>query len=70
MPPVLLDGLLDIPLGTLGTSVSNALGIYLMFALIAAGCALIIPAGLSHASFKREHPYIEDFYTATRPASC
>lgn len=63
VPPVLLDGLLDIPFGTLGTSVSNALGIYLMFALIAAGCALIIPAGLSHAAFKREHPYVEDFYT-------
>lgn len=28
------------------------------------GLALLVPAGLSHAAFRREHPYIEDFYTS------
>lgn len=35
-----------------------------MFVLIAAGCAPLIPAGLGHAAFTREHPLIQDFYTA------
>ena len=34
-----------------------------MFALIAAGCALLIPAGLDHVAFARTHPLIQDFYT-------
>lgn len=28
------------------------------------GLALLVPAGLSHAAFRREHPYVEDFYTS------
>lgn len=35
-----------------------------MFASIAAGCALLIPAGLGHSAFAREHPLIQDFYTS------
>lgn len=27
------------------------------------GLALIIPAGIDHANFKRKHPFVEDFYT-------
>lgn len=34
-----------------------------LFLGVIAGLALIIPAGLAHAHFVREHPYIEDFYT-------
>ena len=64
VPPILLGGDLGISLGVLGISNASALGVLLMFALIAAGCALLIPAGLSHAAFAREHPYIEDFYAA------
>lgn len=30
----------------------------------AIGCALIIPASITHSSFQRAHPFIEDFYTA------
>lgn len=27
------------------------------------GCALLIPAGLTHSAFVRKHPYVQDFYT-------
>ncbi|KFI63371.1 helix-turn-helix transcriptional regulator [Bifidobacterium cuniculi] len=27
------------------------------------GCALLIPAGLSHTAFQRRHPYVQDFYS-------
>lgn len=64
VPAILLDGGVSVSLGALGISNTSAVGMLLMFALIAAGCALLIPAGLSHAAFAREHPYIEDFYTA------
>lgn len=63
VPAVLLGGSASVSLGALGISNASAVGMLLMFALIAAGCALLIPAGLSHAAFTREHPYIEDFYT-------
>lgn len=37
------------------------------FSLIAlgtvAGLALLVPSGLGHATFRKAHPYIEDFYT-------
>lgn len=34
-----------------------------LLVLVAAGVALIVPAGLERSNFQREHPYIEDFYT-------
>ncbi len=34
-----------------------------LFVWLVAGLALIIPAGLAHADFARQHPFIEDFYT-------
>jgi transcriptional regulator with XRE-family HTH domain len=34
-----------------------------MFVCIAAGLALIIPASAEHESFKKAHPFVEDFYT-------
>ena len=30
---------------------------------VIAGLAMLVPGGMSHAEFKRRHPYIEDFYT-------
>lgn len=64
VPTVLLGGQVNVSFGVLSISDSDTLEILLLFALIATGCAFLIPAGLSHAAFKREHPYIEDFYTA------
>ncbi len=34
------------------------------FGGLAVGLAFIIPAGIEHAAFTREHPYVADFYTA------
>lgn len=34
-----------------------------VFIGVVAGLALIIPASLSHESFKRQHPFVVDFYT-------
>lgn len=64
VPTVLLGGQVNVSFGVLSISNSDTLGILLLFALIATGCAFLIPAGLSHAAFKREHPYVEDFYAA------
>lgn len=33
-----------------------------------AGLALLVPAAIEHRAFKREHPYVEDFYTAAQKA--
>ncbi len=33
---------------------------------VAVGLVLIIPAGIEHGTFMREHPYIEDFYTPSQ----
>ncbi len=41
----------------------DAIGATLLFLGIAVGLVFIIPAGIEHGSFMREHPYIEDFYT-------
>ncbi|MCI6274622.1 MAG: helix-turn-helix transcriptional regulator [Tractidigestivibacter sp.] len=62
--PSLLEGEAGVSFGLLRVSSTSALGTFLMFALIALGCALLIPAGISHAAFVREHPFVEDFYTA------
>lgn len=40
-----------------------------MLVLVAAGLVLVIPAGLERSAFRREHPYIEDFYTSEQRAS-
>lgn len=40
-----------------------ALGILCVFIGAGVGLALLIPAGMSHSHFVREHPYIQDFYT-------
>lgn len=39
-----------------------------MLVLVAAGLVLVIPAGLERSAFRREHPYIEDFYTSEQRA--
>lgn len=51
------------PLFSLPENVGATLGMLCLFLGVIAGLALIIPAGLAHAHFVREHPYIEDFYT-------
>lgn len=46
-------------------------GIVLMslFVFVAAGIALLVPAGIGHMAFAREHPYVADFYTSEQKAS-
>lgn len=39
-----------------------------MLVLVAVGLVLVIPAGLERSAFRREHPYIEDFYTSEQRA--
>lgn len=51
------------PLFSLPENIATTLGMLFLFLGVIAGLALIIPAGLAHAHFVREHPYIEDFYT-------
>lgn len=41
----------------------ESIGILLLFAGIALGLWLIIPAGLSHSAFVKAHPFIADFYS-------
>lgn len=45
------------------TGLVDAAGVVALLALVAAGLALVIPAGLSHTAFVCQHPFIEDFYT-------
>ncbi len=51
-------------LSGLSESLENT-GAVLMFACIAAGLALIVPATVQHGEFRRQHPFVEDFYTPT-----
>lgn len=44
-------------------SLLTTLGVMALFAGVAIGLALIIPAGIAHSAFHKKHPYIEDFYT-------
>ncbi|RSX58377.1 helix-turn-helix transcriptional regulator [Bifidobacterium samirii] len=46
----------DSPLNDLLTFACIAVG-------VVAGLALIVPACMGHAAFRRAHPYVEDFYT-------
>lgn len=49
---------------------SETVGVIGLLALVAAGLALIIPAGMRHAAFVKSHPYIEDFYTDQEREQC
>lgn len=53
--------------GTQSILGANAANDTLMFISIAcggiAGMALLIPSSMSHAQFRRRHPFVEDFYT-------
>jgi transcriptional regulator with XRE-family HTH domain len=42
----------------------DTFGAICCFVGIAIGLAFIIPSGMEHAAFVREHPFIEDFYTS------
>ena len=55
---VLLDG------KTFGTVNPDAAPALSLFAFIAAGLILIIPAAISNSAFAKAHPFIEDFYTS------
>ncbi|WP_165054848.1 MULTISPECIES: helix-turn-helix transcriptional regulator [unclassified Adlercreutzia] len=46
----------------ISSNVFVSLSILLLFAGIAAGLALIIPAAMSHSAFVKAHPYVSDFY--------
>lgn len=48
---------------SLPENVAAAMGTMCVLAGIAYLLALVIPAGLAHSQFVREHPYLEDFYT-------
>ena len=56
------------PLFTLPDNIAAMCGMIFLFLGIVVGLALIIPAGLAHSHFVREHPYIEDFYTKEEKA--
>ena len=49
--------------GLFSENVYLALGALLLFAGVGVGLAMLIPGGMGHSAFVREHPYIEDFYT-------
>ncbi|WP_172135913.1 helix-turn-helix transcriptional regulator [Adlercreutzia sp. ZJ473] len=46
----------------ISSNVFVSLSVLLLFAGIAAGLALIIPAAMSYSAFVKAHPYISDFY--------
>lgn len=47
---------------SLGVPVAN-LAVFVMFSLIALGVAQIVPAAIAHKQFRKEHPFVIDFYT-------
>lgn len=47
-----------------GSSTDNPFTLIALFAGIAIGLLLIIPAVMGHTSFLREHPVVKDFYSA------
>jgi len=53
----------------LADSAPHVLVVIVLFAGIALGIALIIPGGMEHAAFVREHPFVEDFYTSEQKAT-
>lgn len=40
----------------------------LVFVGVAVGLALILPASFARGAFRKAHPFVDDFYTATRKA--
>lgn len=49
--------------GLFSENVYLALGALLLFVGVGVGLAMLIPGGMGHSAFVREHPYVEDFYT-------
>ncbi len=47
----------------LSENIANAVGTLFILAGIALGLLLIIPAGMAHATFVRQHPYVDDLYS-------
>lgn len=50
-------------------NISAALGLLCIFVGIAVCLGCIIPAGMEHSSFVKNHPFLEDFYTEDQKAS-
>ena len=56
--------LVDALTGSLGEDASDAVSAIALLAFVFAGIALIVTTVMDHSSFRREHPWVEDFYTA------
>lgn len=48
----------------------DVLGALPVLGFVAAGIALVVPAGIRHSAFVRSHPFIEDFYTSDDREAC
>jgi DNA-binding XRE family transcriptional regulator len=62
----IIAGAAFIPLfdgGESANGVGEFFAIAILFIGIVLGLALIIPAGMSHAEFRRKHPFVENFYS-------
>lgn len=46
----------------------EGLGPVILLLFVGASLAVFIPAGMEHSAFVKEHPYVEDFYTAAEKA--
>lgn len=67
---VAVGSLFDSSNSILGANNANEVLIFLCIAIgTLVGLALLIPAGLAHSAFKRQHPYVEDFYTESDRAA-
>ena len=67
---VSIGNLFDSDNSILGNSDANEVAMFLCIAIgTLVGLALLIPAGLAHSAFKRQHPYVEDFYTESDRAA-
>ncbi len=67
---VAIGSLFDSGNSILGANNANEVLIFLCIAIgTLVGLALLIPAGLAHSAFKRQHPYVEDFYTESDRAA-
>lgn len=49
--------------GKSAEGIGELVAVAVLFIGIVVGLALIIPAGMSHAEFRRKHPFVEDFYS-------
>jgi transcriptional regulator with XRE-family HTH domain/uncharacterized membrane protein YidH (DUF202 family) len=62
----IIAGASFLPLLNEGTSedgIEGFIAIAILFIGIVIGLSLIIPAGMSHAEFRRKHPFVENFYS-------